>query len=64
MPGRAENRVQGIGIPGLDRRFERVHRGLGGAKSLLTRGKKKPGEHQHEGGEHESEHNLGGPADR
>ena len=58
MPGRTENRVQGIGIPGLNRRFERVHCGLGGAESLLTRSQQAPGQHQQEGSEHESEHNA------
>ena len=51
VPGRTENHVQGIGIPGLNRRFERVHCRLGGAEALLSRSQQAPGQHQQEGSE-------------
>ena len=48
MRVRTENGVQGIGVPGLNRRFERVRGGLGRAESLFTRSQQAPGQHQHE----------------
>jgi hypothetical protein len=51
MPGRTENHVQGIGIPGLNRHFEGVRRRLRGAKALLSRRQQAPGQHQQEGSE-------------